>query len=62
MSNTAIRINGLALFILPSALLFALFFVLPIGLMAVMSVLTGNPVVAPHVTTRASLATPIISR
>ncbi len=49
MSNTAIRINGLALFILPSALLFALFFVLPIGLMAVMSVLTGNPVVAPHV-------------
>lgn len=43
------RINGLALFILPSALLFALFFFLPIGLMAVMSLLTGNPVVMPHV-------------
>ncbi|WP_315765096.1 MULTISPECIES: ABC transporter permease [unclassified Bradyrhizobium] len=43
------RINGLALLILPSALLFALFFFLPIGLMAVMSLLTGNPVVMPHV-------------
>ncbi|MBW7969782.1 ABC transporter permease [Bradyrhizobium sp. BR 10289] len=43
------RPNGLALFILPSALLFALFFFLPIGLMAVMSVLTGNPVVMPKV-------------
>ncbi|HEV2155136.1 ABC transporter permease [Bradyrhizobium sp.] len=50
MSNAAtIRPNGLALFILPSALLFALFFFLPIGLMAVMSVLTGNPVVMPKV-------------
>ena len=49
--NSAIapRINGLALFILPSALLFVLFFFLPIGLMAVMSLLTGNPVVMPHV-------------
>ena len=44
-----IRMNGLAFFILPSALLFALFFFLPIGLMAVMSLLTGNPVVAPNV-------------
>ncbi|MGJ4946187.1 ABC transporter permease [Bradyrhizobium sp. HKCCYLS1011] len=43
------HINGLALLILPSALLFALFFFLPIGLMAVMSLLTGNPVVMPHV-------------
>ena len=48
-STTATRPNGLALFILPSALLFALFFFLPIGLMAVMSVLTGNPVVMPKV-------------
>jgi putative spermidine/putrescine transport system permease protein len=48
-SATAPRINGLALFILPSALLFVLFFFLPIGLMAVMSLLTGNPVVMPHV-------------
>ncbi|MHC2281573.1 putative spermidine/putrescine transport system permease protein [Bradyrhizobium diazoefficiens] len=47
-SATTQRPNGLALFILPSALLFALFF-LPIGLMALMSVLTGNPVVAPKV-------------
>ncbi len=43
------RLNGLAVFILPSALLFTLFFFLPIGLMAVMSLLTGNPVVMPHV-------------
>jgi len=43
-------INGLAFFILPSALLFILFFFLPIGLMAMMSLLTGNPVVAPNVT------------
>ncbi|MBR0710467.1 ABC transporter permease [Bradyrhizobium liaoningense] len=50
MSSTATtRPNGLALFILPSALLFALFFFLPIGLMALMSVLTGNPVVMPKV-------------
>lgn len=41
--------NAMALFIAPSALLFALFFFLPIGLMALMSVLTGNPVVAPNV-------------
>lgn len=50
MSDAATqRPNGLALFILPSVLLFALFFFLPIGLMALMSVLTGNPVVAPKV-------------
>jgi putative spermidine/putrescine transport system permease protein len=42
--------NGLAVFILPSGLLFILFFFLPIGLMAMMSFLTGNPVVAPNVT------------
>jgi putative spermidine/putrescine transport system permease protein len=48
-SAATTRPNGLALFILPSALLFALFFFLPIGLMALMSVLTGNPVVAPKV-------------
>ncbi|MBR0783021.1 ABC transporter permease [Bradyrhizobium iriomotense] len=50
MSSAATtRPNGLALFILPSALLFALFFFLPIGLMALMSMLTGNPVVMPKV-------------
>jgi putative spermidine/putrescine transport system permease protein len=47
--SSAARIDGLSLLILPSALLFALFFFLPIGLMAVMSLLTGNPVVAPRV-------------
>ena len=47
--SSAARINGLSLLILPSALLFALFFFLPIGLMAAMSLLTGNPVVAPRV-------------
>ncbi|WP_315832810.1 ABC transporter permease [Bradyrhizobium prioriisuperbiae] len=50
MNTAASRPNGMALFVLPSALLFAVFFVLPIGLMAVMSCLTGNPVVAPNVT------------
>jgi putative spermidine/putrescine transport system permease protein len=49
MSAAGGRSNGLALLVLPSALLFTLFFFLPIGLMAVMSLLTGNPVVAPHV-------------
>ena len=48
-SASALRVNSLGLLILPSALLFALFFFLPIGLMAVMSVLTGNPVVMPNV-------------
>ena len=37
--------NMLGLLIVPCALLFSLFFVLPIGLMALMSFLTGNPVV-----------------
>ncbi|CCD90431.1 putative ABC spermidine/putrescine transporter permease protein [Bradyrhizobium sp. ORS 375] len=46
---SAPRINSMALLILPSTLLFALFFFLPIGLMAVMSALTGNPVVMPNV-------------
>jgi putative spermidine/putrescine transport system permease protein len=46
---TARPANAMALLILPSAVMFALFFALPIGLMAVMSALTGNPVVAPNV-------------
>ncbi|HTO61733.1 MAG TPA: ABC transporter permease [Bradyrhizobium sp.] len=49
MSMAAARTNGFALLLLPSALLFALFFFVPIGLMAVMSLLTGNPVVAANV-------------
>ncbi|WP_029003080.1 ABC transporter permease [Azorhizobium doebereinerae] len=47
MSRAVPNLMGLAL--LPSALFFALFFFLPIGLMAVMSFLTGNPVVMPNV-------------
>lgn len=47
MNRTGANVMGLAL--LPSALFFALFFFLPIGLMAVMSFLTGNPVVMPNV-------------
>lgn len=42
--------NALAWLIMPIALLFALFFVAPIGLMALMSVLTGNPMWEPDVT------------
>lgn len=49
MTKAASRPNAMALLILPSALLFVLFFFLPIGLMALMSVLTGNPVVMPKV-------------
>lgn len=48
MNRTGANVMGLAL--LPSALFFALFFFLPIGLMAVMSFLTGNPVVMSNVT------------
>src|SRR3954464_3227663 len=42
-------ITPIAWLIAPSALLFALFFFLPMGLMAMISLLTGNPVVQPHV-------------
>lgn len=41
--------NTLGWLILPCGLLFTLFFILPIGLMAMMSVLTGNPVVQDNV-------------
>ena len=41
--------NRLGWLLLPAALIFALFFFLPIGLMGVMSLLTGNPVTAPRV-------------
>src|SRR5882724_12708871 len=42
-------ITPIAWLIAPSALLFALFFFLPMGLMAMISLLTGNPVVQPNV-------------
>lgn len=41
--------NHLAWLILPAAVIFVLFFFVPIGLMAVISLLTGNPVTAPRV-------------
>lgn len=41
--------NALAWLIMPCALLFAVFFVLPLGLMLLMSFLTGNPVVQDNV-------------
>ena len=41
--------NVMAWLIMPCVLLFAIFFVMPIGLMAMMSFLTGNPVVQPDV-------------
>lgn len=50
MSEVASRSpRFITLLLLPSALLFVIFFALPIGLMTLMSVLTGNPVVAPNV-------------
>jgi putative spermidine/putrescine transport system permease protein len=45
----------------PSALLFAVFFFLPMGLMAMISLLTGNPVVQPHVTFTAKYYLRIVS-
>src|SRR5436309_2668613 len=49
MSAVRTPIAPIAWLIAPSALLFALFFFLPMGLMAMISLLTGNPVVQPHV-------------
>src|SRR5260370_5577942 len=50
MSAVRTGITPIAWLIAPSALLFALFFFLPMGLMAMISLLTGNPVVQPNVT------------
>src|SRR6266566_5282220 len=50
MSTVRTGITPIAWLIAPSALLFALFFFLPMGLMAMISLLTGNPVVQPNVT------------
>ena len=50
MSAVRIAATPMAWLIAPSALLFALFFFLPMGLMAMISLLTGNPVVQPNVT------------
>src|SRR6266852_644342 len=50
MSAVRTGITPIAWLIAPSALLFALFFFLPMGLMAMISLLNGNPVVQPNVT------------
>jgi len=44
------RISPVAWAIAPAALLFVLFFILPFGVMALLSVLSGNPVSNPNVT------------
>ena len=45
MSAVRTGVTPIAWLIAPSAVLFALFFFLPMGLMAMISLLTGNPVV-----------------
>lgn len=54
MSPATSRPSPIAWLIAPAVLLFVLFFVLPFGVMVVMSVYSGNPVNAPdaHLTTR----------
>src|ERR1043165_3069996 len=49
MNAVRTGITPIAWLIAPSALLFTLFFFLPMGLMAMISLLTGNPVVQPNV-------------
>src|ERR1051325_1154705 len=43
------RVEPIAWAVLPAGLLFAVFFLLPLGVMALLSVLSGNPVTAPNV-------------
>ena len=68
MNAARTGITPIAWLIAPSALLFALFFFLPMGLMAMISLLTGNPVVQPNVDlhdqilSQDSRRSPIISR
>lgn len=48
--STTRRVSPIAWAIAPAALLFVLFFILPFGVMAMLSVLSGNPVSNPNVT------------
>jgi len=48
--NRARRISPIAWAIAPAALLFVIFFILPFAVMALLSVLSGNPVSNPNVT------------
>jgi putative spermidine/putrescine transport system permease protein len=43
------RTDPIAWLVLPTGLLFVVFFLLPLGVMAMLSVLSGNPVTAPNV-------------
>ena len=61
MSALRTPVAPIAWLIAPSAILFALFFFLPMGLMAMISVLTGNPVVQAHVSFTARYYQRIVS-
>src|SRR6266699_1149235 len=61
MSTVRTGITPIAWLIAPSALLFALFFFLPMGLMAMISLLTGNPVVHSNVAFTAKYYQRIVS-
>src|SRR4051812_41399697 len=61
MNATRTGVSPIAWLIAPSVLLFALFFFLPMGLMALISVLSGNPVVQPNVTFTAKFYTRMLS-
>jgi putative spermidine/putrescine transport system permease protein len=61
MNATRTRVSPIAWLIAPSALLFALFVFLPMGLMALISVMSGNPVVQPNVTFTGKFYTRMLS-
>ena len=50
MKTKSARVSPIAWAIAPAALLFVLFFILPFAVMALLSVLSGNPVSNPNVT------------
>ena len=50
LSTPRTRVSPIAWAIAPAALLFVLFFILPFGVMALLSFLSGNPVSNPNVT------------
>src|ERR1044071_3397729 len=50
MKTKSARVSPIAWAIAPAALLFILFFILPFGVMAMLSMLSGNPVSNPNVT------------
>jgi putative spermidine/putrescine transport system permease protein len=50
MKSNPTRVSPIAWMIAPAALLFVMFFILPFGVMATLSFLSGNPVSNPNVT------------